>query len=1168
MGREWTENQRAAFEARGGTVLVSAAAGSGKTAVLVERVIRRIIEDKVPLDRLLIVTFTKAAAAEMRSRIGDAVDSALAENAGDIFLQRQKMLLPNADICTIDSFCNDLVRQNFQDLGISHDFKILDGGEGKVLREETVRELIADKYQNDSAEYKGLYSVLGNGKNDDDIGQIIIDLYNYTRAYPFPDEWLDGCVSQFKNAKTVEETFWGKEILDYCVNAIKYAAQILHSAFSLADDEVVVERYVDQLRPNMTELENMASSIENGEVKWDDICDFVSTFSFNKVKSMPRNYESYDKDLVRDARDSAKKIIDGLSKYLCSTSEQFLTDVKKLVPIVGELVACVKEFGVRLDEKKQKRNSYDFSDIEHFALKLLVGENAEKTPLAQSVSQGYTEIYIDEFQDTNEAQNMIFTAVSKDRSNLFMVGDVKQSIYGFRQAMPEIFVGFLNEYAVYSEKKKNYPAQISLDRNFRSRSGVTSAVNFIFSRIMSSRYGGIDYDGPQMLVAGASYPPKKKGDSDVDVLIIDTDNSSQDKETVQARYIADYIKKTMSDGVTVSENGKERKAKFKDFSIIMRSTKSAAKYVEALECEGIPSYVDTKGELFETKEITYIMSMLRVIDNPLQDIPLLSVLLSPFYSFTPDDVAKIRTSRKISLYSCVLKASGSDEKFKNFVDDIERYRRLSATLTADALIRRIYSQSGYYSTVQAMGNSAQRRANLNLLLLQAVNFEKGEYKGLSAFIRYIDKLVGKSGISEASALPENADVVRIMTIHASKGLEFPFCILANCSKKFNNNNSEQVRVNSQYGVGMKLVNEYGVRYETVPSAAIKLADNKAGTSEELRILYVAMTRAKEKLVLLWADKGIKSKAQKASLALTPEHNVSEHYISKAQSYAELILPCLLCHPSGSMLREFYPERAFAPDPDADFAMNIKILTDEDYSLSDEKESTQSFIDPDVIKELETRSAFEYRYKPLSEISVKRAASEAERDTVDTPFFASARPAFLNQKGLTPAQRGTANHKFMQYANFDFESVERERDRLVASGMLTSREGLAVETDKIERFFESELAKQMKNADELYREYKFATLVKVGSFRDDLPKELQNEEVLIQGIADCVYVKNGKIVIVDYKTDRVKDENELIGRYSAQVETYAKALTKCFDMPVEKTVLYSFALGKEIEIKDV
>lgn len=1169
--RNWTKDQQNAIDARGGTILVSAAAGSGKTAVLVERVTQRIIDRENPcdVDKILMVTFTRAAAAEMRERISTSLTSILEQDPTNSHIRRQLMLLPQSKICTIDSFCNDLVRENFHRLGISPDYKILDNSEQEVLQSEAVSEVLEELYGEGSPAFDELLDLFMKGRSDEQLGNAICQIYKFTGAYPFPEEWLNNARSLY-SAESGKSELWMQIILEYVRSSCVYAERILESALSILSTAPPLE---EKYAPSIISGLNGISEIYDFAVSedWDGAMNAVKVFKFTALGRVPKEYSgSYEQTAVKSRRETVSKLVKKLNDVFCATSEENKEDLEALQPVAQKLFDAVERFGVIYNEKKAERNTLEFSDIEHLALKLLIekdkGGKICRTDLAEEISNSYVEILLDEYQDTNEAQDSLFWAISKNESNLFMVGDVKQSIYRFRQAMPEIFLTKRKGMPLYDGK--TYPACINLDRNFRSRAGVAGMVNFVFRQLMSEQLGEMEYTAQEELVPAAQYPPSQTPDVELHLVLGDGDT---DITVSEARHVAATIRRLMDEGTTVSAGGTERPLEYRDICILLRSTKDIAdKYVEELSANGIPAWTETKGGFFGVTEIRVMLSLLRVIDNPIQDVPLLSVMMSPIYGFTPDETSKIRMKdRKLPLYSCVVNSAlDGDERCQSFIDSIAKLRRLSATLPSDELIRRIYEETSYPAIVGVMSDSGRRRANLRLLLNYAAKYEAAGYKGLSGLIHYIDKLEQRrADLATASDLSEAADVVRVMSIHKSKGLEFPVCIIGNCSKKFNEMSRRgDMILQSGIGVGLKRRDtETMRRFTTLPHTAAKLALEREELSEELRVLYVAMTRAREKLILIVNEKkDFPKRLEKLSAGITEELKVDPFFVRTCTSYGDWLLTSALRHPDAKILRD----EAGMEDVkllESDFKLRIEQNTADENAVYNDIEETESE-SAEFLNEISERLGYKYPYEELSSIVSKRAASDAPEREIDEEYFASSRPSFMEEGGLTAAQRGTALHKFLQFSDYKSaaNNPRAERDRLVSKGFLTEQEGKSLDFTRVKSFFTSDLGKQILSAENVWREYKFAKLVPASRYAPDIEKA-ENEEVLIQGIADCIFEHDGKLVIVDYKTDRVETPEELVSRYKHQMEVYCEALSECLGMAVEKTVLYSFSLGCEVEV---
>ena len=1177
MSNKWTNEQKSAIEGTGGTLLVSAAAGSGKTAVLVERVIRRLTDLNNPCDadKLLIVTFTRAATSEMRERIGIALSKELKKNPTNSHLLRQQMLLPSANICTIDSFCNDLVKENFQMLNINPDFKIIDDGQRSILANEAVNEVIEELYMQDDIQFKELVELLFKGRDDAELARYILNLYEFSMAYPFPKKWLKQAQDAYCSTDNSAQSSWGKVTLDYVISVLDYCQTLTQNSINLINtDDVLADKYLDTFNSDLNQIIKIKEYAKNSD--WDSVYNSIHDFDFIRLGRLPKGYESPVKDIVTTRRDKTiKKLIrETLCDIMCCNSQEFEDDVIFLKPLIDKLFEGVYLFSDRFEQKKREKNTLDFSDTTHLAIELLVSEeNGEfkKTSLANELSEKYVEILLDEYQDTNMAQDILFSSISRDENNLFMVGDVKQSIYRFRQAMPEIFIKKREKFSIFNGE--NYPAVVNLDRNFRSRFGVVGMVNFVFSQLMSNDVGEVFYDNSEELKYGAEYEKTKNDDAQIHIL-----DTSKNEETGNARieseakYIASLISQMIENGFCVrGKDGGQRLATYGDFCILLRSPKGRSEiYAKELLNRGIPAYTDSSGGFFSTYEVQVILSLLRVLDNPLCDIPLLSAMMSPIYAFTPDEISKIRMiDRNAPLYNCIVRcAKNGNEQCKDFLEEITILRRFSAALPVCELIRKIYEHTDYTSIVLAMENGENRYANLNLLLDYANNFDSEQANGLCSFIRHIDRLEqNKVELASAGTVSPNADVVRIMSIHKSKGLEFPVCIIANCSGKFNKESlKNNMILHSKIGVGIKRRNTKNMHeFSTIMHTATKLAVENDEISEEMRVLYVAMTRAKEKIITVLSINKPQNKIKSLGANILNQDSIPTFAVRKSQNYADWLLYASLRHPDAVALRSLLPDVEIQTMP-ADFKLDVVFGEAQPQNEITEK-SFKSVCDKELLDEINSKVAYEYPYKKLEAFTTKRAASQNDVCAIDTRFFANSRPAFLNKGGLTPAQRGTALHKYMQFANYNDakKSPSLELERILKMGFLSKEEAETIELLKIDKFFNSTLAKRIFNSKQVMREKKFAINLPVTFYDPNLDKSFADEKVLVQGIVDCAFVEDDKLVILDYKTDKVKDMQSLVEKYKPQLEIYCKALFECTGFEIKDALLYSFELGDFVKV---
>lgn len=1177
MSRSWTENQKDAINSRRGDIVVSAAAGSGKTAVLVERVIQRLTDRENPTsaDRLLIVTFTKAAAGEMLERITAAVEKLLRENPADTNLIKQQMLLPSAKICTIDSFCASLVKENFELLDFSPDTVNADEGELEIIKNDSVNEALCFMYDEGGEDFRNLSELLFKGRDDSYLSETVKKLYESSRSFPFPDFWLDSLCDEYREVKEFGESIYGRIIISSVSDCLRYAVDIADYILSESEgNEEYTKVFYDAVSEDRRQFSDCSDLLSQG--KWDEAREKILVFAPAKRGRAPKSLkdDSFFDSLVFK-RDACTKRVKALKSHFFSSERDFREDMEFFAPLVVSLVKTVKLYGEIYSRNKKEKKLADFSDIAHGALKLLVRKTEdgyEKTEKAKEISEAYDEILIDEYQDTNEAQDMLFTAIS--RNNLFRVGDVKQSIYGFRQAMPEIFISLKERYALYDRSKDNYPAKIVLGNNFRSRKGVTDIINFIFDALMSKGCGAVDYNEEERLVPSAFYEDENRLGAELHFvetgeLILESSDENQ------ARYIAKLIKEMIASGFTVKGEEGERKATFGDFAVLLRSAKSRSGiYADAFRKMGVPSFTEPTGSFLDSSEIALALNILRIIDNPKQDVPLLSVMLSPLFSFTADDISQYRIdSRKGDIYSCLLiQEEKGNEKVKAFNERVRHWRRISLCRSVRELIGEVFEDTAILNIFDAVDPTGMKRSNLMLLTDYADNYEKTGSGGLSGFVRFIDRLKhNKKDLTACLGQVQSADTVKIMSIHKSKGLEFPVCILGACGSKFNKTDErENLLISLKHGLGIVRRNiDTFDQYDTVCHSAIKLSKGMDGLSEELRVLYVALTRAKERLIMVYGTNNLETTLKKCYDNINPKkEKISPFLVSSAGGMGEWIATALLRHRDAQELRDILGcGEHIVLDCPSPLKVVTASLEEEVMPATGKRRAENSESDTGLLRLIEEKTGFRYKYEALSGVLMKRAASEVDKDFVDREYFASSMPSFLSEGGLTGAQKGIATHSFMQFADYENASrdVRGEIERLREKGIITDIQAEGINVPAVERFFESELAKRILSSDNVMREKKFTVEVPINEVYEGTD-EFSDERVMIQGIADCAFLENGELVVVDYKTDKLKTEEEFTEKYSSQVKLYQKALSVCTDYNVKETVLYSFHLGKAIGVK--
>lgn len=1175
--RKWTREQQDAIDAREGTLLVSAAAGSGKTAVLVQRIIARITDPHTPgsIDRLLVVTFTRAAAQEMRERIAKRLAELLREDPNNDRLKRQQLLLPQAKISTVHSFCSELVRENFYKLNIPQDFRICEESEMTVLRGEAADEVLSAYHEEQDEVFDALSEAFSPGRDDFRLRNTLLNLYDFIRSHPFPERWLRQVAALYNPAQLVEETVWGKTLLSYGEEVLSYCIQMLKSALALSEeDSILYDKFAPVLAAEKDQAERLKALAASRD--WDKLSSGLQNASFSTLRA-PKGYKDDPlKIRIAAARDEAKETLKKLAGSFVLTQEDCREDLTRMAPLVEKLFECVLRFSKRLDEKKMEKKAADFGDLEHWAIRLLAEEDPEggfrPTKDAVVLSKRFDEIMVDEYQDTNEAQDLLFQALSQNGNNRFMVGDVKQSIYSFRQAMPRIFLRYREEFAPYDREKKNHPACVVLDKNFRSRQEVTDSVNFVFGQIMSAKIGDVEYTGTERLAAGAVYPAQPGCETRLDILDSSLCEEEEQAATLEGRHIAGIIREMMESGFLVTENGVQRPARYRDFCVLLRSANKVAPfYAQEMAVCGVPAWAASVGGFFAAAEVALMLSLLRVVDNPMQDIPLLAVLMSPIYGFTPDDMADIRLEdRSLPLYLAVVRHAEKDARCAAFLQALERFRTVAASMPSDEFLNFLYEETGYRNLVQTLPGGEGRLANLRLLHRYAKRYEGSGYNGLSGFIRFIDRLEKqKADLAPAANGSEGEDVVRIMSIHKSKGLEFPICIVAGCGRLFNREKDDAL-LHPELGLGVRLkAPDSPARFSTLPREAIRLELDRETMSEELRVLYVAMTRAKEKLILLATLKDADKTLGKLAAGLTKDEKLPEYTVRGATSLSDWLLSCALRHPDGKILRD----RAMAEE---ELVLRVPDYTPWDIRVLRPDAPTVSLVQeerilpqPDEALFVRLKQALDWQYPfaALADVPAKVSASGFAEEQAGGEEMAGSlsRPAFLSHKGMTPAERGTALHTYMQFARYEDACLNpgQERQRLVEEGFLTKEQGDAVELLRVSKFFAGKLGKRILSSKNVMRETRFMAELPAKEVKPELTGEMAEEPVVLQGVVDCIFEENDGLVLVDYKTDRIREPEELWKRYETQLKLYARAVSDMTGMRVKECLLYSFYLNRAV-----
>lgn len=1177
MKRNWTEHQLDAITARGGSVIVSAAAGSGKTAVLVERVIRLITdtENGVDADRLLVVTYTRKAAAELKSRLKEALTDCIRKDPSNAFLLRQQSLLSKAHISTVDSFCMSLCKEYFYLLDIDRNIRIADTGELSVMRGDAMRLTLDLLYEKKDPKFHALVETFASARDDSKLENNIYQLYDFLRSHPFPDRWLKEKLSYYTDFNDVADSVWGKIISEYTREAADYLTLLYERAVdAISLDEKLYDKMFplfDTYRVFCERLQKAAS-----EQGWNDIRDILLSFDQGRL-STPRGYaDNPYKIAAASARDLFKDTVKTLQKLYAQEEAMCLYDIERLKDFAEQIFSAVTLFEEHYAMLKKESGVADYADIEHWVLSLILDKDtAEPTPVAREIGSRFDYIMVDEYQDANEVQDTIFKTVSRNEENLFVVGDVKQSIYGFRQAMPELFLKRKNTAYLYHRERPTFPAKIILEKNFRSDSEVLSAVNYFFTKLMSPAVGDIEYNEEEQLVAGAEYAPQ--AEPAIEYYVVDKEGvGEEDAAIAEARHIAERIHQMVAEGYPVKDGDGYRPATFSDFSVLMRNLSSyGAVYREVFELYGLHTHTESSAGFLGAREIMLMTNFLRVINNPALDIELLSVVMSPVFGFDEDDLARIRIGlRKGSLYAAItLDAEQGNQKSRAFLNELEYYRRLSATMPLYRLITVIFERSSFTSIISASDSSGYALNNLRLLLDYARAFEQNTRRGLSSFVNYLDRLMEDGSDLPAAAGESGGDFgVEMMTVHASKGLEFPIVFLANTARKFVSDSSKAVLLHSRYGYAQKLYDPaLSASFNTMPRNALAMEKRRGEMSEELRVLYVAMTRAKQKLIML-ATPSRPAGTYIAGVAkkLAGQREISPFAVRSVSALSDWLTMCALLHPDGEPLREYAGVSADC-DKQADFRLTCGVIDqpfDDDVDESDNADTAVTEENSAVIDELRLHAEYVYPYEGLSGLPVKVAASSlAHRMTEEAYDRHLDRPAFLQGEKLTSAEKGTALHAFMQYADFAAarEDIEAQLQFLTDEGYLTQAQADSVDIEKARSFIDSELVTRCLNADKVYKEYRFNIRIPAKRVDPDIAESLSEETVILQGAVDLAFVEDGELVIVDYKTDRVKAPEELAERYASQLLLYKDAMEECLSLPVKECLIYSIRHSREVAV---
>ncbi len=1158
--------QQKAIETKG-NILVSAAAGSGKTAVLVERVINMLTDQDSPVsaDRLLIVTFTNAAAAEMRSRIEKRLYEEIQKNPADTSLQKQKYLLQSADICTIDSFCIKLVRENFEKCGIEPDFKISDGSGQGATCNAVMSKLISEYLENPSEDFKHLLELTNCEYDEKILTELVSRVYLYSQQLPFPENFINGLTAPYKT-DFASGNAWYDMAFDMAQKRIDtigvHAQKMADSAPYTNKNPEKHMAYADTVLKIAQELADVVLLQD-----WDKLVDSMSAVSLDRVPSG----DKYDTFTItfKESQKQIKEILKELNELFYASKDDIQIDISKKSAAVELLAKIITEYGKRLFEAFREENSYTFYNMEQLALSLLCEESNGEIIIrdeARELCERYDEVLVDEFQDVNDLQNMLFYVLSNREKKLFVVGDVKQSIYGFRGSNPDNFLNKKNIYIPIEQAKENDSKKIILSDNFRSRRGVCDVVNFFFSLLLSGQCGGIIYNEEEQLNAGGKFPESDAPTAELLVVDKYEDDSDNSLLETEAKRIAEYIISVMREGAVISDGNTLREARFSDFAILLDKVKDkAAVIAEGLSNHGIP--VALGGESFlESIEISTIMSLLQVIDNPKCDVELLEVMMSPLFNFTAEEMAYIRAGQKYGpLYSAVVSYSKTgDKKTTDFIEKLGEFRRDASVMSVDRLISKLFHSTDILNSMSAMSGGKIRRANLFSLIKYAQSYTLRSDSGIYGFIRYINSLPESSFKSAASG-GENA--VKIMSMHNSKGLQFPVCIIGNLSSQINNADSiSRVLFSEKGGIAFKYYDEQsGVDTEMLGHAVQADAAQVKTVEEKLRLLYVAMTRAIDRLCLVCSAKNLEDKMTKLSHTLLVDAPyISREFLENGRNMGDWILSAALLHPQGEDLCKYADIKA--PHIESDSKLKISIVNShtKENMAATEKSIPKAECNLDFAEKIKSNANFKYPYEPLRYLQAKASVSALVHGAESDRFAFTQKPAFMLGDRLTGAAMGTTMHHIMQFISFDEKvDVNKEIERLVEWKFITEQEANSADIDAINAFFGSELYRRIIDSNSVHREMRFLSEIPAKRIDATLDNSLPDANIIVQGAIDLCFEEDDGIVVLDFKTDRVDNITELVDYYGEQVAIYAAAAEKIFEKPVKEKIIYSFCLGKSI-----
>lgn len=1174
-----TPQQETAVYDRGGSLLVSAAAGSGKTKVLVERLFSYMEQEGCQVDDFLIITYTKAAAAELRGKIAQELTRRVADQPGDSHLRRQMLRVYQADIKTVDAFCAGLLRENVhllppvEEHSLTPDFRVLDEQEAMLLRRRVLDRVLEDFYAHieEDGNARQLAETLGAGRDDRALEALVLDLHEKTQSHPHPLRWLEQLRQGWEvTPQELADTGCGRYLMEDALRRADFwARRLTRSVEDMADYPAVYKAYGDRFLEVAQGLEALRDKAADG---WDSLAQGVPSFRRMGVAKGEENAACRER--AKAVLEQAKKALKDIQAIFSVPEAELLEDLRQMAPAMLALLRLTAQFTLHYQAEKVRRNVMDFSDQEHYAIDLLTDGQGRPTELAKQVSSRYREVMVDEYQDSNQVQNCIFRALSGEERRLFAVGDVKQSIYRFRLADPTIFLEKYLSYRPAAEAEEGQPRKVLLSRNFRSRREVLDGTNFVFRAIMSREMGEMDYGDDEQLYFGAeaAYPPRPGMEPELHLISVEnTEEQTFDRTEVEARFVARRIRRLLDQGFPVQgEDGQPRPVEPEDIVILMRSPRARlAAYTAALRRENIPCTSGESQAFFSTLEAAVMVSFLQIIDNPRQDVPLIAVLRSPLFGFSPDRLAQIRALLPEGDYYDAL-CLDEHEDTAAFRQTLDGLRLAARDMTADRLLWKLYTQCHAMAVFGAMEGGAARKENLIALYTYAGQQAAAGRGGLFDFVTQLHDLL-EEGRQPPISTQATGSGVQIMSVHRSKGLEFPVVILADLHKRFNADDFHRpVLVHPQLGLGTERVDrQRRIRYDTVTKSAVAAALTRESKAEEMRILYVALTRAKEKLICVDCMSHARKRA--ADLAVLAEMPAPPEAVAGAKCPGDWLLLPLLCAPEGEPIRR-WAETEPQTLTGAGGGWQVQVwenpvapaLRERDSTPEEARESGSvevrelDYPHPAACRIPTKVTATQLKGRELDEEIAQGTVRRVRQVQVETPRF------LIGERPLSAAQRGTAMHLLMQYLDLSGPEPEQQVQALLVRHLLTPEQAASLELEQVRRFLASPLAERIRRAGEVYREYRFSLLLPASLYDPEAEPE---DELMLQGVVDCAFRTEQGLVIVDFKTDRIlpQEAAQRAELYRPQLTAYSQALSRVLEAPVAERVLYFFGPGCQVTL---